>query len=301
MALRQEVTVGLGGLVLLQVALAVLAIALLGRMGPAVARILDENVRSEAAVEAMLGVLARPAPADAAGFRAALADARANVTEAGERPLLDTVTRHADGALAGDPGARRAAVEALQALGTLNRDSMARADAEAQRLALGGAWGAAILGTLALGLAILFARRLTARLERPLATLLHALSAHQAGHHTVRCPPTPGPAELQAVGRHINRLLDAAKAPAARGAERRPDLHRALGWLLDRQGGACLLEGADGERLAMSAAALADPPSAEALAGWAREPIPGTGLALRRAPGGPGPDQKSAGALTSGT
>ena len=87
MQLRREASVGIVAILVLQVLLALLAITLLTRMGPAIGWILQENVYSAEAVEAMLAELA--AGQDEAAFDEGLAHAQANVTEAEEPAVLD--------------------------------------------------------------------------------------------------------------------------------------------------------------------------------------------------------------------
>ena len=57
MKLRREARIGIGAIMVLQFALSMMTIALLSRMGPAIERILQENVRTEEAVEQMLAEL----------------------------------------------------------------------------------------------------------------------------------------------------------------------------------------------------------------------------------------------------
>jgi hypothetical protein len=94
MNLRRELFVAIGALVVLNLVLSFGAIGLFARMGPAIERILQENVSTIVAAEKILGELARldhARPLDEAQRKriaGALADAEHNITEEEERPVL---------------------------------------------------------------------------------------------------------------------------------------------------------------------------------------------------------------------
>lgn len=291
MRLRREASLGMGAILGLQILLSMMAIALLTRMGPAIERILEENVYSGEAVEEMLAALAS-APADTPGgppaaFDAALARARANVTEHAERPLLETIESRRAAAFAGDMSARERVITALRQLGQVNRDSMIRADKRAKRLGQAGGWAAALMGALALGLGILVYRRLRTRLELPIEELRRTMQRIRAGNLQARCSLAEGPTEVMQIATDVDWLLDrwlAASARAQSGAgagpeaeaedKRGDELRRLLCWLLDERARPTVVLDADGDRVAASKDALAAQPAAD----WQEQEVPGTGL-----------------------
>ncbi len=239
MRLRLELSLGVGALLAIQVVTSFAAIALLSRMAPAIARVRGENLVSIEAGERMLAALAEPptGPLDArrASFHAALARARANVTEPAELGLLETVERWSDDALGGDASARARAVAAILELSWVNHASAAEADARAQRLGSAGAWAAVLLASSGFFFGVLVLRRLTDRIALPLADLHDAALALERGDPFRRTGHLPAPPELQVVARALDGLID---AHIARGAAAEPDrdeelLRRALLRLLD--------------------------------------------------------------------
>jgi hypothetical protein len=194
------------------------SIALLGRMSPAIERILEENERSIGMVEEMLAVLADP-EGDAARrsdrFARALGLAAANVTEQAERPLLEVLERESQAALAGEPGARRKSVKALLGLGEVNRLSMERADREARRLGRAGAWAAVLLGLGGFAAALAIAHHLQSVLVAPLVEVHATVVAARSGDRRRRCNVHGAAAEVVAIGRALDDLLD-ARLTAAR-------------------------------------------------------------------------------------
>jgi nitrogen fixation/metabolism regulation signal transduction histidine kinase len=199
-------------LLVVQVLTSLVAIAMLGRMSPAIERILQENVYSVQAVEEMLVVLATPGPEDAAEsavYREALQRASSNVTEAEEPPVLATLRSAADGTMAGDPAARQQSAEALRELGRINREAMVRADEEAKRLGTAGAWAAAFLGFVGLLASFVSIARARRRFVAPVAAITRAVAQQETGDLHRRCiVPDGSAAELEKLGRFLNELLD---------------------------------------------------------------------------------------------
>lgn len=264
MRLRQEASVGIGAILLLQVLLSALGIVLLTRMGPAIEHILQDNVFSSLAVEEMLSILAEPDvatnEASQRRFEEALTRARENVTEPEERPLIASIARGKARALAGEPSARRDVIAALRQLAQVNHDSMARADRGARRLGTAGAWAAAMLGALALGLGVMVYRRLRLRLELPVEILRQTLERIRNGDARARCVVGPGPTELRQIARDLNAILDSGvgdpsaatgPAPARRDTA---ELRRLVAWALDQHAAPTLIIDAEGHPVAMNQA-----------------------------------------------
>lgn len=211
MRARDEIRLIIAALFMIQVVLAFSAIGLLTRIKPAVEEILVENVASIEAVEDMLVVLATPpAQRDAASqqtFQTALERARTNITEEGERPVVETLVAQSSGALAGDPAAYQATVAALGRLGDINVASMKEADQRAKQLGTAGAWIAAFLGGLGFVLSVLAVRRLTRRFLTPLNELAETVEAYRQGDLHRRFSTADAPLELARVGETVNGLI----------------------------------------------------------------------------------------------
>lgn len=287
MRLRREVSLSIGAILALQILLSMLAIALLTRMGPAIERILQENVYSEEAVEEMISLLAMgpqgPVPK---AFDDAMGRAIDNVTEEPERPLLTIIERDRADAFAGDPAARQTVITALRDLGKVNRASMDLADEEAQRLSQAGAWAAALLGALTLALGIIVYRRLRIRLELPIEELRQTTQRVRAGNLQARCVTSAGPHEVKQIANDLNWLLDewlqeSRNEVTGGDEEREAEVRRALAWVLDRVESAVVVLDADGKRVtANRAGMLVDSPTEPRADRWTVEEVPGTSLRL---------------------
>ncbi len=221
MELRRELLWTVGALAVLNLILAFGAIGLFARMGPAIERILDENVYSIVAAEEMLLELSHaggaPLTEDAeARVIQQLENAKRNVTEDAERPVLASLERSLPRAAAGDAEARREAVASARALIQINRDAMDEVDQDARRLGAAGAWSAVFLGFLSFLLSLLVVVRFQRRFVRPLVDLHQVLERAREGDRLRRCRVGDGPAEVRQVAEAVNRLLDERLAREAR-------------------------------------------------------------------------------------
>lgn len=155
MELRRELLLTIGPLVSLNLALAFGAIDILVRMGPAIERILEENVFSIIAGEELLAEFAAsqgiPLDQDARvratkALAKALAKAQRNVTEAEEGPVLTSIERELPGAFEADPESVERVVRDVRAIIAINRGAMREVDEAARRLGAPGrgprsSWG----------------------------------------------------------------------------------------------------------------------------------------------------------------
>lgn len=213
--LRRESRNIFGIILAFQLATSFGAIALLARMGPAIATVVEENVESVTAVEQMIAALAVASASDEPvrrEFLAAYDKAHNNVTEPEEQPLLDRIRAGADAALAGDAEAKRRVLQDLRRLAEVNRDALYRADSEARRLAEAGAWAAVVLALAA----FVFVRYVAGRVDRglvmPILEIADALAAHAQGDKFRRCSTLSRNAEIQMIADGVDRLLDEAEA-----------------------------------------------------------------------------------------
>lgn len=212
MKLRTELLFYTIGLAALNLLLAFGVIGLFTRMGPAIERILNENMASIEAAEQMLAVFAAhpgELPAEArTRVNKALEAARANVTEAEERPVLDRLERNIGAALDGEAEARQVVLADLGALIDINREAMTVVDLEARRLGSAGAWAAVFIGALSFGFSLLVVSLLRRRLLEPLLEIHETLRAAQRGDRFRRCRGFDAAVELKQAGQALNVLLD---------------------------------------------------------------------------------------------
>ncbi len=264
MRLRHEANIGISTMLVLQILLSFLTITLLSRMGPAIEKIIEENVRSGEAVEIMLAELAgvtdqtgKPTPT----FVTALQRARRNVTEEEEKPLLDRIESGYQQAFATGGRARTDCINALRKLGHVNRESMITADERAKRLSQAGAWGATLLGALALTLAFMVYRRLRLRIELPIEQLHSTTERIREGNLQARCGVIDGPVEVQRIGDDLNWLLDrTALAPEMREPppvnQGERNLRRGFLWFLEQESRPAMVIDGDGNKISCNNAAL---------------------------------------------
>lgn len=210
----RQLTLAFSVLLGLHVVTSLAAVALFGRMAPAIERIIEENVASVSAVEGMLDAalrarLGEPLEVARRNFDEALAVARQNVTEEPEGRALEEIARLSGPALAGDDAAARRLSAELRALGAINRRAMRSADESAQRLGIAGAWAMVVLGAGGFVVGIMTLRRLRRRLVLPLQEIGTVLRAATNGDRLRRCTAQSAPAgDLADTMTMINLLLD---------------------------------------------------------------------------------------------
>jgi len=211
--LRRELVLTVGTLVALSLVLSFGAIGLFARMGPAIERILQENVYSIVTAERILTEFVEAdgrALSGAARGRVheALEKAQHNVTEPEELLVLASIQRELPQAMDGNHAARRQVVADIHDLIGINRTAMQEADEEAQRLGRAGAWSAVLIGFLSFLLSLFVLVRLQRRLVRPLVELCEVLEGAHGKKQLRRCRRPDAPAELIHVTEAVNRLLD---------------------------------------------------------------------------------------------
>jgi hypothetical protein len=213
MELRREILITIGALVSLNLLLAFGAIGLFVRMGPAIDRILEENVLSIVAAEEMLAELAAHEPAllapeVRARVRQSLDRAQLNVTEEAERPILAAIEGQLADAMDGSVSARAAMIREVRRLILINREAMNDADKEARRLGIAGAWAAVLVGFGSFMLSVFVVVRLQSRFVRPLEELYQVLEDARGGVRLRRCRTREAPREVVQIARSVNKLLD---------------------------------------------------------------------------------------------
>jgi methyl-accepting chemotaxis protein len=212
MTVRSEIRLGIGVFLVLILIVAFAGIALLERMSPAIARILQENVYSLDSAETMLVVLSKHPgaipPADRTRYQVALKRAHNNITHQAERPLLARLARLSQRTLAGDQASRRSSIRAIRELAGVNRTEMQRADRRAQQVGTAGAWAMVVLGALGVLLSVLVFRRLVSRLLQPLGEIDRTLRAAAAGDVHRRTHLGQAPEDFLRLGADLNAVLD---------------------------------------------------------------------------------------------
>lgn len=213
MELRREIFITIGVLVALNIVLAFGCIGLFVRMGPAIERILQENVYSIVAAEGILSELAEAGdtpldPGAKERVQQALQDAKRNVTEDAEETAITMLEQVLPAAMEGDRAARRQATEEVRSIISINRGAMRNVDRDARRLGSAGAWAAVFVGFLSFLLSIFVVLRLKKRFVRPLVDLYEVLEEAREGEGLRRCRLSDSPREVLQVMESVNKLLD---------------------------------------------------------------------------------------------
>lgn len=214
MRVRTELAAGVGALLFIQVVTSLSAIGLLGRMAPAIDRLVLDNVTStEIAGEAITTIaLAGEAfePNERAQLQRLLASARDNITEDAERPIVEALEKDFASLFDGDAGARGRVIEGFRKLGAINRERMGVAGGQATRLGVAGAWTMVGLSVGSFALSVWYSRRFARRIEEPIAEIHDALRDFSQGQRFRRSVVVDAPLELIEIGDRLQMVFDRA-------------------------------------------------------------------------------------------
>lgn len=224
MKLRRDLLISIGSLVALNLLVGLGTVALLSRMGPAIAHILQANATSVEDAERMLRILAMTGGQPATEvqrlqFVESLERVEGNLTESGEQPVVDRIRAEHAAALGGDIAATAAAVAALEDLVGVNRAAMRAEDRKAQRMVKAGAWSVVFIAVIGFGASLLVIRRLRRMLVEPLAELYATLEAAGKGDRFRRCTSGDAPHELKRIFQIVNQMLDQQERRRGHGSE----------------------------------------------------------------------------------
>lgn len=214
MNLRRELLLAVGVLVLLNLALAFGSIGLFVRMGPAIERILNENVYSIVAAEEILLELSTAGEqplreGSAKLIEQAISKMEKNVTEPEERPALEKLRISWPLVKQGDVAARSEFAVHLRTLLTINRTAMEIGNSGAKRLGRAGAWSSVLVGFTTFLLSLIVLARLERRFVRPLLELHQVLEGARKGERLRRCKKAiDAPSEVFQLTQAVNIMLD---------------------------------------------------------------------------------------------
>lgn len=258
MQLTRSLRLGFVVLLAVHLATAFTAVALLGRMRPAIELIIEDNVRSLEAIEEVLAVLSDPLVENRnERAHAAFERAAQNVTNEDERPVIELIGINLDKALAGDEEAVAVVASQLRRLAEINRRDLETSDRRAQQLGSAGGWTVVIVTLFTLAFGVVARRRLDAQVLGPLEELHEVVDELDEGHALRRCRPNLAAAgELGQIMRIFNRLLDErdehrAPDPDAKHLEATADRTVLLALLEDLEGPSAVLS-SEGRLIAAS-------------------------------------------------
>ena len=177
------------------------------RMNPEIQSIYQRNVVSIDACEKMLLALTR-SNIDPSEFNTALDIAANNITEDGEKPVIDNIRVLFQQLLAGNAEAKSQLIAEIVKLNNCNKEAISDSAKNAQRLRQSGAWGIVMMTVLFFVVAIFFEQRLRRALLAPLQEVSSVLDAHSKGDNFRRCFLPGASADMKKLFQAINSLLD---------------------------------------------------------------------------------------------
>jgi len=261
MDVRRDLVISMGVMIALPLLLAANAIGLSMRMGPAIDRVIDDNVVSMRAAAEVIEIVAEvqadpAAPQVAERVDDAFSRLQTNITEEGENARIRAMEQAREAAVQGEPAAARDEVTEALALIDINIEAMHRRNEEARRLGYANAWVGVFAGLVAFIISRLIARRLRRRVAEPVSDLGAVLRRVRGGDPFSRCRSFDTSSELRGVLSSVNELLDERRFGAPREDGRGGTERSALLALLELQGAAACVLDHDGVLLAANTSML---------------------------------------------
>lgn len=176
------------------------------RLAPSIEHINEHNTQSLYYAEQMLSAMS--VKKDIKGFETALTQEKSNITELGEKELMDSIEKEYKSAFAGDTGASESVTDNIIKISELNRCAMKRAGLDVKQLSSVAIWVIIFLTAAIwiLGLAIM--KTIEKTVIIPLSELKDVLESYRKGNRMRRCPTLAPSKDFQQIYDGINSLLD---------------------------------------------------------------------------------------------
>lgn len=176
------------------------------RLAPSIEHINEHNTQSLYYAEQMLSAMS--VKKDIKGFETALTQEKSNITELGEKELMDSIEKEYKSAFAGDTGASESVTDNIIKISELNRCAMKRAGLDVKQLSSVAIWVIIFLTAAIwiLGLAIM--KTIEKTVIIPLSELKDVIESYRKGNRMRRCPTLAPSKDFQQIYDGINSLLD---------------------------------------------------------------------------------------------
>lgn len=178
------------------------------RLAPSIEHINEHNTRSLYYAEQMLSSMS--IKKDIKSFEDALENEKSNITEVGEKELMNSIEKQYKAAFAADTQAEESVMDNIIKLSEINRCAMRNAGLEVKQLSSVTVWVIIFLtaSIWVLGLAII--KTIERTVISPLNELLDVLESYRKGNRMRRCPKAAPSRDFQKIYDGINQLLDNA-------------------------------------------------------------------------------------------
>ncbi|MGM0600692.1 MAG: hypothetical protein ACQETH_12855 [Candidatus Rifleibacteriota bacterium] len=213
MSLARSINLGAWLIVIINLLMAFGAIGIFTRMAPAIENILQKNAISLRTCETMLAQLAlakisKDKNEISQKFKAALINAKNNISEKNEAQIIEDIEKHYVKALSGEQDATRITVEKLRKLSNINYSAMSEADSKAKQLGGGGAWAIVFMALIAFVSGVIFIHQITHKLLIPIKEIKMVLIEHLNGETRRRCTGIDLPGDIRSIYGNLNQVLD---------------------------------------------------------------------------------------------
>lgn len=176
------------------------------RLEPFVNALNSSNTETLYYTEQMLSSISRKK--DLRKFEENLDKAQNNITEAGEKEIIEKIAGNYQPAFNGNEMYEEATVESIAELSSINRLAMQRAGLRAKKMQTVGIWIILFPSIFIWIIGLTLLARIKRTFIKPIEELNDVISDYNSGNRMRRCPSYTYSKELQKLYDGLNRILD---------------------------------------------------------------------------------------------
>ena len=176
------------------------------RLEPFINTLNSSNTRSLYYAEEMLSSIS--VKKDLKRFEVNLNNAQNNITEPGEKELLDKIADNYKSAFSGNKKVEEETINEISVFSKINRNAIEQAGLKANKMETIGIWIIIFPSVFIWIIGLTILKRLKRTLFMPLQELNNVIADYNKGNHMRRCPTYTALKDLQKLYDGINRILD---------------------------------------------------------------------------------------------
>ena len=176
------------------------------RLEPFINTLNSSNTHSLYYAEEMLSTIS--VKKDLNRFEDNLKKAQNNITEPGEKEVLDKIAGHYISAFMGNKNDEDKTIEEISVFSRINRNAIEQAGLKAKKIESVGIWIILFPSIFIWIIGITILKRLKRTFIKPLQELNDVISDYNRGNHMRRCPKYTISKDIQKLYEGLNRILD---------------------------------------------------------------------------------------------
>lgn len=176
------------------------------RLAPSIEQINLYNTQSLYLAESMISSIS--VEHDINSFENALTLAQKNITEPGEKEIIQNIEKKYKSAFSGDKKDKELVINDINKLSAINRSAVQKTILKIKKLTAVGSYVIVFVGLIIWALGLVLLNTLKKTLISPLSELKEVLQNYSKGNKLRRCPAIAPTKDFQQIYDNLNALLD---------------------------------------------------------------------------------------------